>query len=108
MARTTSGANGSPTHTAWVTTRLCCNSSSSVPSLRSGLPPGRPSRARMRAEQLVGIAAEARGHAVDGLLPRHLFGQEIRGVLHAAQLRGVELHAHTVGRQGDFQHCRRA
>jgi hypothetical protein len=34
---------------------------------------------RMRAQQLVGIAAEAGGNAVDRLLAANLFGQEIGG-----------------------------
>ena len=37
IARTTSAANGSPTHTAWVTIRLCCSCSRSRPSAGSSL-----------------------------------------------------------------------
>ncbi len=44
----------------------------------------------MRAEQLVGVAAEAGRHAVDRLAALDLVGEEIRRALHARELRLVE------------------
>ncbi len=55
------------------------------------------------AEQAVGIAAETGGHAVDGLLARDLFGEEIRRARHGRQLRLVQFHRCTVG---DGEHLR--
>ena len=48
---------------------------------------GRASRMRMRAEQLVGIAAEAGGDAVDRLLAAHLLGEEFGGARDRRELR---------------------
>jgi hypothetical protein len=47
----------------------------------------------MRAEQLVGIAAETRRHAVNRLAALDLLGEEVRRTLHFRQLRHVERHA---------------
>jgi hypothetical protein len=51
----------------------------------------RPAAQAMRAEQLVGVAAEAGRDAVDRLLPRDHVAQEIGRALHVHQLRLVEL-----------------
>ena len=52
IARTTSMDSGSPTHTACVISRLFCNSSSRLPWLSSGLPPGKSSRTRWAPSNL--------------------------------------------------------
>ena len=52
---------------------------------------------RMRAQQLVGVAAEAGGDAVDGLLAPHLLGQKRRGMRDVAQRALVEHHLRAVG-----------
>jgi hypothetical protein len=46
----------------------------------------------MRAEQLVGVAAEAGGDAVDRLAAAHLVGDEIRRATHAGELRRIKRH----------------
>src|SRR3546814_18853581 len=52
---------------------------------------------RMRAEQLVGVAAEAGGDAVDRLLAAPLLGEEFRGAGNVAQCVGRQLHRRPVG-----------
>jgi hypothetical protein len=86
IARTTSSPNGLPTQTACVMIRLCCSSSSSVPSVLCGQSRSRQFVAQtMRAKQLVRVAAEAGSHAVGRLTAADLLGQKIRGALHALQ-----------------------
>src|SRR5690348_3996699 len=55
----------------------------------------------MRAQQLVRVAAEARGDAVDRLAAPHLVGDEIRRALHLCELRRVELDLRTTARDRD-------
>ena len=70
----------------------------------------------MGAEQLVGIAAEAGGHAVDRLAATDLFGEEIGRALHALQappapatrrrrLRAISTHL-GAGQRGAIEHDR--
>src|SRR3546814_4562516 len=56
----------------------------------------------MRAEQLVGVAAEAGGDAVDRLLAAHLLGEEFRGAGNVAQCVGRQLHRRTIGDPGEL------
>ena len=58
----------------------------------------------MRTEQLVGIAAEAGGDAVDRLLPGNLCGQKIGSLLHLVELRNIQRDLCTV--QRDIEHLR--
>ena len=61
-----------------------------------------------RAQQLVGIAAEAGGHAIDRLLALHLLGQEVGGALHLRHLRLVEFDAGAPGDGDDLFAIERA
>src|SRR5699024_3891039 len=51
----------------------------------------------MGAQELVGVAAEPGGHAVDRLLAAHLLGKEVGGARHQLQRRGVEFDRGAVG-----------
>ena len=58
--------------------------------VRLGIAAGQFVAGAMRAEQLVGVAAETGGDAVDRLATLDLRGEEIRGALHALELFRVE------------------